>query len=245
MALESNLLIGWYILAGPRVQMRLPLLSSLLSHVIEHRPVQSDCRTHHVILIWSRIIFVAHYLIFLPIFLSDYKYNISIILGTLQWTYIWWSEWSRFWLVSESIKAAHSTTSSLMTFTSLRSNRPVSFDSIWISFEQLLVIQPTLMGNPLVITWFRVWKNSENININLGWSMQICNLFWLVKIEPCQILIQSFFNSGIVEIKFPKNIRHSIFRTSEIINTSFKSRMRIYAFECALYRSGLLSRSFK
>ena len=115
--------------------MRLPLLSSLLSHVIEHRPVQSDCRTHHVISIWSRIIFVAHYLIFLPIFLSDYKYNISIIVGTFQWTYTWCSEWSRFWLVSESIKAAHCTTSSLMTFTSLRSNRPVSFDSIWISFQ--------------------------------------------------------------------------------------------------------------
>ena len=152
MALEWSLLIGWYILAGPRVQMHLLLLSSLLSHVIKHRPVQSDCRTHHVISIWNQIIFVERYLIFLPIFPSNYKNNISLVLkwgawkkssgrgiplynnitNVFQWTYTWCSEWSRLWLVSESIKAAHWTTSSLMTFTSLRSNRPVSSDSIWI-----------------------------------------------------------------------------------------------------------------
>ena len=67
MALGYRLLIGWYISAGLRVQTHLPLLSSLLSHVIKHRPVQSNCRKHHVIPIWSRIIFVGHYSVFLPI----------------------------------------------------------------------------------------------------------------------------------------------------------------------------------
>ena len=62
----------------------------------------------------------------------DIQYVTSILYApTFQWTYTWWSEWSRLWLVSESIKAAHWTTSSLITFTSLRSSRQVSVDSIW------------------------------------------------------------------------------------------------------------------